>query len=332
MKFLQHKEVYDIISRYQKLKDQGFPQKRLQLLQDITGAFRPGVLTALMGVMGDGKTTLMDALSRRKTNGIIEGEDALVGIPDIRGISHEQQNRLTIAVELVSNPSIIFMDEPPTTGLDARAAAIVMRVVKNIVQTMRTVGISGVPKIDEIYNPATWMLEVTSPSTEAQLGLDFAHLYKMSSLCQDDEQDFLIVLGAMYIFVQVMGISNSSSVIPFVATERTIVYRERFAGMYSSWAYSSAQVIIEIPYSVLQALLFSTITYSAINFYCCFCIRNIKTELPKEVKDVHPSYFSCIRDTSALLVKITDDKWPSKVVRDIFKSECISLWLLSNCS
>ncbi|TXG49276.1 hypothetical protein EZV62_025151 [Acer yangbiense] len=83
----------------------------------------------------------------------------------------------------------------------------------------------------------------------------------------DDEQDFLMVLGAMYIFVQVMGISNSSSVIPFIATERTIVYRERFAGMYSSWAYSSAQVIIEIPYSFLQALLFSTITYPAINFY-----------------------------------------------------------------
>jgi ABC-type multidrug transport system ATPase subunit len=41
-------------------------------------------------------------------------------------------------VELVSNPSIIFMDEP-TTGLDARAAAIVMRAVKNIAETGRTV-------------------------------------------------------------------------------------------------------------------------------------------------------------------------------------------------
>ncbi|KAI9156674.1 hypothetical protein LWI28_010400 [Acer negundo] len=378
---LTFENIQYFIDASKKSKDQGLPQKRLQLLQDITGAFRPGVLTALMGVSGAGKTTLMDVLSGRKTSGNIEGEvrvrgypkvqdtyarvsgyceqtdthspqitveesvifsawlrlpthidrhtksafvqevlqlieldeikDALVGIPDISGISHEQRKRLTIAVELVSNPSIIFMDEP-TTGLDARAAAIVMRVVKNIVQTMRTVvctihqpsidifeafdelilmkgggqmiysgelgqhssklieyfeGISGVPKIEEMYNPATWMLEVTGPSTEAQLGLDFAHLYKMSSLCQDNELDFLMVLGAMYIFVQVMGISNSSSVIPFIATERTIVYRERFAGMYSSWAYSSAQVIIEIPYSFLQALLFSTITYPAINFY-----------------------------------------------------------------
>lgn len=67
-----------------------------------------------------------------------EIKDALVGIPGITGISTEQRKRLTIAVELVSNPSIIFMDEP-TSGLDARAAAVIMRVVKNIVSTGRTV-------------------------------------------------------------------------------------------------------------------------------------------------------------------------------------------------
>ena len=67
-----------------------------------------------------------------------EIKHALVGKHGVSGISNEQRKRLTIAVELVSNPSIIFMDEP-TSGLDARAAAIVMRVVKNVVRTMRTV-------------------------------------------------------------------------------------------------------------------------------------------------------------------------------------------------
>lgn len=65
-------------------------------------------------------------------------EHALVGLPGITGLSTEQRKRLTIAVELVSNPSIIFMDEP-TSGLDARAAAIVMRTVRNTVDTGRTV-------------------------------------------------------------------------------------------------------------------------------------------------------------------------------------------------
>lgn len=65
-------------------------------------------------------------------------KDSLVGIPGVSGLSTEQRKRLTIAVELVSNPSIIFMDEP-TTGLDARAAAIVMRAVKNVADTGRTI-------------------------------------------------------------------------------------------------------------------------------------------------------------------------------------------------
>lgn len=65
-------------------------------------------------------------------------KNALVGLPGSSGLSTEQRKRLTIAVELVANPSIIFMDEP-TSGLDARAAAIVMRTVRNTVDTGRTV-------------------------------------------------------------------------------------------------------------------------------------------------------------------------------------------------
>ena len=41
--------------------------------------------------------------------------NALVGLPGRSGLSVEQRKRLTIAVELVANPSVIFMDEP-TTG------------------------------------------------------------------------------------------------------------------------------------------------------------------------------------------------------------------------
>lgn len=64
--------------------------------------------------------------------------NALVGSPGVDGLSTEQRKRLTIAVELVANPSIIFMDEP-TTGLDARSAAIVMRTVRNTVDSGRSV-------------------------------------------------------------------------------------------------------------------------------------------------------------------------------------------------
>ncbi len=45
---------------------------------------------------------------------------------------------LTIGVEVVSNAPVIFLDEP-TSGLDSRAAAVVMRVIRNIANSGRTV-------------------------------------------------------------------------------------------------------------------------------------------------------------------------------------------------
>ena len=65
----------------QEMKDQGVKGDRLQLLQEVTGAFRPGVLTALMGVSGAGKTTLKDVLAGRKTGGYIEGDIRISGFP-----------------------------------------------------------------------------------------------------------------------------------------------------------------------------------------------------------------------------------------------------------
>ncbi|XP_073317568.1 ABC transporter G family member 39-like [Primulina huaijiensis] len=285
-----------------EMKAQGLGEDRLQLLRDVSGAFRPGILTALVGVSGAGKSTLMDVLAGRKTGGYIEGSisvsgypknqetfarvsgyceqndihsphvtvyesvlysawlrlpvevksnkrkmfveevmelvelnpirNSLVGLPGVDGLSTEQRKRLTIAVELVANPSIIFMDEP-TSGLDARAAAIVMRAVRNTVDTGRTIvctihqpsidifeafddlllmkrggqvtyagslghhshklieyfeAIPGVPKIKSGYNPATWMLDISTPAMEGQLRIDFADIYASSSLYQRNQE------------------------------------------------------------------------------------------------------------------------------------------------
>ncbi|CAI8585681.1 unnamed protein product [Vicia faba] len=288
-----------------EIRKQGIPETRLQLLTDVSGVFSPGVLTALVGSSGAGKTTLMDVLAGRKTGGYIEGNikisgypkeqrtfarisgyveqndihspqvtieeslwfsaslrlpkeisidkrrefveqvmklveldslrHALVGMPGNSGLSTEQRKRLTIAVELVANPSIIFMDEP-TSGLDARAAAIVMRTVRNTVDTGRTVvctihqpsidifeafdelllmkrggqviyggkigahsrilidyfqGIGGIPPIPSGYNPATWVLEVTTPAVEEKIDSDFAAIYKNSAQFRGVEASIL---------------------------------------------------------------------------------------------------------------------------------------------
>jgi len=70
-----------LLSWLQEMKVQGVLEDRLELLKGVSGAFRPGVLTALMGVSGAGKTTLLDVLAGRKTGGYIEGSITISGHP-----------------------------------------------------------------------------------------------------------------------------------------------------------------------------------------------------------------------------------------------------------
>ncbi|KAI3428353.1 hypothetical protein D9Q98_006733 [Chlorella vulgaris] len=88
--------------------------------------------------------------------------DSIVGDPGGKGLSVEQRKRLSIAVELVANPSVVFMDEP-TSGLDARAAAIVMRAVKNVSLSQRTVMVT-------IHQPSMEIFEAFSNLVLLQRG------------------------------------------------------------------------------------------------------------------------------------------------------------------
>ena len=78
---VQRNDTYLIKTTMQEMKNQGIVEDKLVLLNGESAAFRPGVLTALMGVTGAGKTTLMDVLASRKTGGYIEGKITISGYP-----------------------------------------------------------------------------------------------------------------------------------------------------------------------------------------------------------------------------------------------------------
>ena len=65
------------------MKTLGATEKKLHLLKDVIGAFRPGILTALMGLSGAGNTTLMDVLFGRKMRGYIEGDIHISFFPKV---------------------------------------------------------------------------------------------------------------------------------------------------------------------------------------------------------------------------------------------------------
>lgn len=78
--------------------------------------------------------------------------------------------------------------------------------------------------------------------------------------------ELLNVMGAMYTAALFMGWNNASSVQPIIGVERVVYYRERAAGLYGAVPYALAQGLIEIPYVVVQTLLYSLVTYSLIQF------------------------------------------------------------------
>ncbi|KAH8174936.1 ABC transporter domain-containing protein [Sarocladium implicatum] len=70
--------------------------------------------------------------------GLKECANTRVGNSQHRGCSGGEKRRVSIGVQLLSNPSVLFLDEP-TTGLDATSAFQLVRTLKSLAQKGRTV-------------------------------------------------------------------------------------------------------------------------------------------------------------------------------------------------
>ncbi|KAK1358249.1 hypothetical protein POM88_051505 [Heracleum sosnowskyi] len=223
--------------------------------------------------------------------------NALVGLPGVNGLSIEQHTGRTV-VCTIHQPSIDIFEAFDELFLLKRGGQeiYVGPVGRHSCELIKYFeDIDGISKIKDGYNPATWMLEVTSPAQEMALGIDFFETYRNSDLYRRNKAliaelsvpppglslgsmfwdlgskmhskiDLFNAMGSMYAACLFLGVQNSASAQPVVDVERTVYYRERAAGMYSAVAYAFAQVLAEIPYVLTQTLLYSLIVYSMIGF------------------------------------------------------------------
>lgn len=80
--------------------------------------------------------------------------DTLVGNEMIRGISGGEKRRVTIGVELLIDPTLIFMDEP-TSGLDSSTAVAIMELLQSLAMSGRTI----VCTIHQPRSSVYWMFD-----------------------------------------------------------------------------------------------------------------------------------------------------------------------------
>eukprot|EP01087_Luapelamoeba_hula_P017490 TRINITY_DN551_c0_g1_i1.p1 TRINITY_DN551_c0_g1~~TRINITY_DN551_c0_g1_i1.p1 ORF type:complete len:671 (+),score=117.28 TRINITY_DN551_c0_g1_i1:236-2248(+) len=74
-----------------------------------------------------------------KKLGLSRCQNTRVGIPGVsRGISGGERRRVSMGLELITNPTLLFLDEP-TSGLDSATSENVVQILKNLAREGRTI-------------------------------------------------------------------------------------------------------------------------------------------------------------------------------------------------
>lgn len=73
-----------------------------------------------------------------RQTGLVECADTPVGDHKRKGISGGEKRRVSVAIQLLSSPRILFLDEP-TLGLDSATAALIMRLLADLAKRGTTI-------------------------------------------------------------------------------------------------------------------------------------------------------------------------------------------------
>ncbi|KAH0713934.1 hypothetical protein KY289_009893 [Solanum tuberosum] len=118
-----------------------------------------GTLTVRETIQYSAQLRLPSNMSKDEVNEIVNNVIIEMGLEDcaqnlignwhLRGISGGEKKRLSIALEIITQPQLLFLDEP-TSGLDSASAYFVVQVLKNI-----ACGENGRTIICSIHQPSS---------------------------------------------------------------------------------------------------------------------------------------------------------------------------------
>ena len=96
--------------------------------------------------------------------------------------------------------------------------------------------------------------------------LIFGSMYFGLGTVYETQTDILNIMGCLYAMNILIGLLNGFSVQQVVAKERVVYFRERSANAYDPLPAALALVAVEIPYLMVQAVLYVSIGYWMVGF------------------------------------------------------------------
>ncbi|XP_011878503.1 PREDICTED: ATP-binding cassette sub-family G member 1-like isoform X3 [Vollenhovia emeryi] len=187
-------------------------------------------------------------------------------------LSGGEKKRLTIALELVNNPPVIFLDEP-TCGLDNLSSTKCVDILKRLAHLGRTV-----------------VCSMHTPSASAFNKFDHVYILTNGQCVYRDTASNVVP------FMRDVGLECPKHYSPadFIPSEVKLMAREHFNGWYNLSAYYWALTVVSIPLQIIFGFCYLTIIYlitgqplelhrSSIFFGTCFVCAFISESIGQNI-------------------------------------------------
>ncbi|PNX74320.1 ABC transporter G family member 9-like protein, partial [Trifolium pratense] len=210
-------------------------------------------------------------------------KDTIIGGPLLRGVSGGERKRVSIGQELLTNPSLLLVDEA-TTGLDS---TIARKLVMNLCELAK----GGRTVVMTIHQPSSKLFHMfqkillLSDGNGMYFGkgdyvLDYFSGIGYSPLVAMNPTDFLLDLangllwwhskpghikdkvGLLFYYTQFCGFIPMVQTLFTFPEDRAMIIKERSSCMYYRLSsYFIASNVIDLPVQLFMPTLFITITY-----------------------------------------------------------------------